>query len=101
MSKHYYIYCEEYKPELVTDEIDTINTAFPSKVILFNDNIHSFDEVIAQLIKAIKCSTEHAENLAWEVHTKGKACVYEGEIEDCLRVSGILEEIGLHTQIES
>jgi len=101
MSKYYNIYCEEYKPELVTDEIDTINTAFPSKVILFNDNIHSFDEVIAQLIKAIRCSTEHAENLAWEVHTKGKACVYEGEIEDCLRVSGILEEIGLHTQIES
>ncbi|HEY9188246.1 MAG TPA: ATP-dependent Clp protease adaptor ClpS [Ignavibacteria bacterium] len=101
MSKYYNIYCEEYKPELVTDETDTINTAFPSKVILFNDNIHSFDEVIAQLIKAIKCSTEHAENLAWEVHTKGKACVYEGEIEDCLRVSGILEEIGLHTQIES
>ncbi|HQJ75301.1 MAG TPA: ATP-dependent Clp protease adaptor ClpS [Bacteroidota bacterium] len=101
MSKYYNIYCEEYKPELVTDETDTINTAFPSKVILFNDNIHSFDEVIAQLIKAIKCSTKHAENLAWEVHTKGKACVYEGEIEDCLRVSGILEEIGLHTQIES
>jgi len=101
MSKYYNIYCEEYKPELVTDETDTINTAFPSKVILFNDNIHSFDEVIAQLIKAIKCSTEHAENLTWEVHTKGKACVYEGEIEDCLRVSGILEEIGLHTQIES
>lgn len=95
------IYNEKQKPIEVTDEIDTVGTTFPSKVILFNDNIHSFDEVIVQLVKAINCSTEHAEKLAWEVHTKGKACVYEGEIEKCLRVSSILEEIGLHTQIES
>jgi len=85
--------------EVVTEE--TTGIGLSSRVLLFNDDWHTFDEVIAQLIKAIKCSTEHAENLAWEVHTKGKACVYEGEIEDCLRVSGILEEIGLHTQIES
>ncbi len=95
------IYNDEYKPESVTSELDTIGTTFPSKVILFNDNIHSFEEVINQLIKAINCTNDHAEKIAWEVHTKGKACVYEGEIEKCLKVSSILEEIGLHTQLES
>ncbi len=95
------IFNDEYKPDSVTEVIDTIGTTFPSRVILFNDNIHSFDEVISQLIKAISCNSDHAESIAWEVHTKGKACVFEGEIEKCLRVSGILEEIGLHTQIES
>jgi len=34
------------------------------------------------------------------VHTRGKACVYTGEMPECLRVSHVLEEIALHTQIE-
>lgn len=73
----------------------------PAKVILFNDDFHTFDEVIAQLIKATGCSYAKAEALTWEVHTKGKAVVYSGELTECLRVSAILEEIALHTQIES
>ena len=93
--------CSENKPVLVVEELDTFSNTFASKVILFNDNIHTFDDVISQLIKAIGCSSERAEAYAWEVHTKGKACVFVGEIEKCLKVSGILEEIGLHTQIES
>ncbi len=79
---------------------DSIGTSDAAKVILYNDEVHTFDEVIIQLIKAIACSPEEAEAIAWEVHSKGKAMVYEGEIPDCLRVSGILEEIALHTQIE-
>jgi ATP-dependent Clp protease adapter protein ClpS len=88
------------EPEIQISSDDSIGTDEPAKVILFNDNIHSFDEVISQLIKAIHCDSERAEQIAWEVHTKGKACVYEGEMPECLRVSGVLEEIGLHTQIE-
>ena len=91
----------ENKPDLVAEELDVFNNTFASKVILFNDNIHTFDDVISQLIKAIGCTSGRAEAYAWEVHTKGKACVFVGEIEKCLRVSSILEEIGLHTQIES
>lgn len=80
--------------------LDSTGTTLASKVILFNDDIHTFDEVISQLIKATGCSSEKAEQLAIEVHTKGKAVVFEGDIPDCMRVSSILEEIGLHTQIE-
>lgn len=87
-------------PEIEIKETDSTNTAEPSKVILFNDEIHTFEEVIFQLIKAIRCTQERAEAYAWEVHTKGKACVYTGEMPKCLEVSHILEEIGLHTQIE-
>ena len=72
----------------------------PAKVILFNDDVHSFDEVIEQLMKATSCTATKAESLAWEVHTKGKALVFEGPMDDCLRVSHILEEIALNTQIE-
>ena len=72
----------------------------PAKVILFNDEVHTFDEVIGQIIKATGCDESRAESLAWEVHNTGKAMVYEGEMTKCVQVSSILEEIDLLTQIE-
>lgn len=72
----------------------------PAKVILFNDDVHTFDEVIRQLIRATGCDSTRAESLAWEVHTMGKAIVYSGELPRCIEVSSILEEIQLMTQVE-
>lgn len=82
------------------DTITTNDVTNAAKVILFNDDIHTFDDVIVQLMKATSCSMERAEELAWEVHNKGKAVVYDGDLPDCLKVSSILEEIALHTQVE-
>jgi ATP-dependent Clp protease adaptor protein ClpS len=82
------------------EQEDEVLTQDPAKVILFNDEIHTFDEVIAQLIKATQCTASRAEALAMEVHTNGKAVVFSGELARCVEVSGILEEIRLMTQIE-
>jgi ATP-dependent Clp protease adaptor protein ClpS len=72
----------------------------PARVILYNDEIHSFDEVIGQIIKAIGCDSVKAEALTWEVHNSGKAMIFEGQMTECLKVSHVLEEIALNTQIE-
>jgi ATP-dependent Clp protease adapter protein ClpS len=72
----------------------------PAKVILFNDEVHTFEEVIGQIIKATGCDLTKAEALTWEVHNSGKAMVYEGEMRNCVRVSAVLEEIDLATRIE-
>lgn len=82
-------------------EFDTeVAIATPVRVVLFNDEEHSFDEVITQIVVATGCGYSLAEALTYEVHHTGKAMVYEGELGDCLRVSTILEEISLHTQLE-
>jgi len=73
----------------------------PFRVIVFNDDIHTFDEVIGQLIKAVGCSFEKAKDYAFTIHVKGQAIVYHGELNACLKVTSVLEEIGLHTQILS
>lgn len=83
----------------VEEEIDE-RTDDPWRVILYNDNVHTFDEVIMQLVKATGCSTAEAEQKAWEVHTRGKAMVYEGTFEECFRVQSVLREIELVTEIE-
>ncbi|MEW6506258.1 MAG: ATP-dependent Clp protease adaptor ClpS [Bacteroidota bacterium] len=91
------------KPKGISEPETTDETTigFPYKVILFNDEVHSFDEVINQLMKAINCSFDIARSLTFEVHVKGKAVVFNGELSECLKVSSILEEIALHTQIVS
>lgn len=78
---------------------ETTDVELTSKVVLFNDDWHTFEDVINQLIKAIKCSYEKARGYAFEVHVKGKAIVFTGSLSECLKVSGILEEIALNTQI--
>ncbi len=93
---------DELQTGKISPEEDVETTvALPYKVILFNDDWHSFDEVINQLIKAVKCSYEDARGLAFEAHVKGKAIVFKGELSECLKVTSILEEISLHTQIVS
>lgn len=88
-------------PEITDIEEQDISIGLGSKVVLFNDDWHTFEEVISQIIKATKCSFVEARDKTFEVHTKGKAVVFSGEMSDCLKVSGILEEILLHTQIET
>jgi len=93
----------EHKPQETTEIQKEEDVAIkpPFKVVLFNDDYHSFDEVINQLIKAIKCSFEIARDFAFEAHVKGKAIVFNGTLTECLKVTSILEEIELHTQILS
>ncbi|MBK7229298.1 MAG: ATP-dependent Clp protease adaptor ClpS [Ignavibacteriales bacterium] len=83
--------------ELLADEEIDIGVA--SRVVLYNDDWHTFDEVINQLIKATECTYDKARGFAFEVHVKGKAIVFNGPLNQCLKVSSVLEEIALHTQI--
>ncbi|MGH7599359.1 MAG: ATP-dependent Clp protease adaptor ClpS [bacterium] len=84
---------------LIDDDIGT-RIGEPWKVILYNDEIHTFDEVILQLQKALKCSVQRAEKIAFEAHTRGKAIAFSGEFDECFRVAGVLREIQLIVEIE-
>ena len=86
-------------PDISIIEEEDTTVGLESRVLLFNDDWHSFEEVIIQLIKATKCSFDEAKEKTFEVHVKGKAIVFNGSVSDCLKVSGVLEEIALHTQV--
>lgn len=76
------------------------NEQSPWRVILYDDDIHTFEEVIGQLKKALGCSRSHAEELTYKVHNEGKAEVFEGSFEECFEVNGVLKEIQLVTEIK-
>ncbi len=83
-----------------TEVLTATEVALSARVILYNDDVHTFDEVALQLMKATGCSIDEGEDLAIEVDTRGLACVFEGELSDCLRASSVLEEIALHTEVK-
>lgn len=86
--------------DVMTEEEEEEKDESPWRVILYNDEIHTFDEVIEQLIKATGCSQGEAEKLTFKVHNEGKANVYEGSFEECFEVNGVLKEIQLITEIK-
>src|SRR5438067_12983249 len=82
-------------PDTETDVLQDI----AGRVILFNDNLHTFDEVGLQIAKATGCTWDEGEAQAWRVHAHGRAPIFEGDVLDCVRVSSVLEEIALRTQV--
>lgn len=78
-----------------------VDTLDAYRVVLFNDDVHTFDEVIFQIIKAIQCTRSQAEKHTWEVHTTGRSIIYAGTLPACLKVSSVLEEIDLKTEIQT
>lgn len=87
-------------PETDAEEAVEEQVHTPWKVVLYDDDVHTFDEVIAQIIKATGCSLAKAEELTWQVHNEGKAIVYEGDFEKCLQVDIVLKEIQLISEIK-
>ncbi len=74
--------------------------AGPYIVIVYDDDWHTFDQVIIQLCKATACSVEKAGQFAKEIDSKGRAIVYAGSQEECERVAEVLREIKLQVETD-
>lgn len=72
----------------------------PWVVILFNDDYHAFDEVVAQVQKATGCSPGEAFQITFTAHTNGQAVAYIGAKPQCEQVAKVLREIDLHVELE-
>ncbi len=69
-------------------------------VMLYNDEVNTFDWVIECLIKYCGHDTLQAEQCAWFVHTKGSYPVKHGELEKLIPVCNALCEKGLAAKLE-
>lgn len=89
-------------PKVVTPPkpVDSNTVGFGCKTILFNDDVHTFDQVARQSVKAIGCTLERGYEIANEVHNTGAAIVFSGHFERCEHVAMVYEQIGLLTKVE-
>ena len=72
----------------------------PWVVILFNDDFHAFDAVVAQVQKATGCSQGEAFQVTYTAHTNGQAVTYVGDKALCEEVAKVLGEIDLRVKLE-
>jgi len=70
------------------------------RLILWNDEINTFDHVIHCLIKYLGYSEGQAEKIAWKVHSEGKCAVLQGTYSEVDVYRKILKEEGLTVSIE-
>lgn len=70
------------------------------RVTLFNDDFHTVDEVVGQLIKALECPLDIAVSIMLQAHTRGSAIVIITDQPRAERVANILREILLVVSVE-
>ncbi len=88
-----------YNEELETDVLDDVSNN--SQLIVWNDEVNTFDWVIETLIEVCKHTPEQAEQCAMFIHTKGKYAVKDGDYENLKPMCDAITERGINATVET
>ena len=80
-------------------EVEPVQIA-DKQIVLYDDDVNSFDFVIESLIKVCKHQSLQAEQCTYLVHHKGKCSVKKGAYEELESMCTALLERGLTSEIE-
>ncbi|RKR12390.1 ATP-dependent Clp protease adaptor protein ClpS [Maribacter vaceletii] len=86
---------EEISEELLLEE----ETANQNEIVLFNDEVNTFDHVIDTLVAVCDHTSEQAEQCSLIVHYNGKCTVKTGEFKDLKPRCTRLLQAGLNAEI--
>ncbi len=86
---------EQYSEELLLEE----EISNQNEIVLFNDDVNTFDHVINTLISVCEHTPEQAEQCSLIVHYKGKCTVKTGEYDDLKPRCTRLLQAGLSAEI--
>ena len=86
--------------EKVLEELDISELiSGQSEIILYNDDVNTFDHVIDTLMEVCDHTSEQAEQCAMLVHYTGKCTVKTGEYEKLKPICSNLLDRGLSAEI--
>ena len=86
--------------EEISEKVDVQEEQTPFReIILYNDDVNTFDFVIDSLIKVCDHSPIQAEQCTFLVHFKGKCAVKSGEYKELEPRCTKLLELGLSAEI--
>ena len=86
---------EKIQEEVLVQEQVGIN----NEIVLFNDDVNTFDHVIETLILVCQHAAEQAEQCAILVHYKGKCTVKTGSFDELKPQCTRLLQAGLNAEI--
>jgi ATP-dependent Clp protease adaptor protein ClpS len=79
---------------------EAIAALFNNTIVLYNDDVNSFEHVINCLVKYCEHAPMQAEQCAIIVHNNGKCGVKGGSMEELKPIAEALLENGLSVKIE-
>ncbi len=85
---------EDHNTDLLTD------TEEPWNLIVWNDEVNTFEWVIETLMSVCGHTTEQAEQCAYFIHFKGKYAVKSGSYDDLKKYCDAITERGIGATIE-
>ena len=85
---------QEQDTDLLTSTDD------PCSLVVWNDEVNTFEWVIETLVTVCGHSTEQAEQCAYFIHFKGKYAVKNGSYDDLKRYCDAITERGIGATIE-
>ena len=85
---------EEVEVELLEENTDLRN------LVVYNDDVNTFDHVIETLIKVCRHTQEQAEQCTMLIHYKGKCTVKVGSYEELVGMCTSLHQKDLSADIE-
>ena len=86
--------------EKIQEDVDVLTKEIQQhEIVLFNDDVNTFEYVIDSLINVCEHTTEQAEQCTWLVHFKGKCTVKTGELKDLKPRCSKLLEMGLSAEL--
>ncbi|MCW3463597.1 ATP-dependent Clp protease adaptor ClpS [Chitinophaga nivalis] len=87
-------------PEELTDVLVAEDEQFPFSLVVWNDEVNTFDWVISSLMEVCNHTHEQAEQCALIIHFNGKYAVKQGEYIKLRPLCEALLERGLSATIE-
>ena|ERR1051326_261500 len=82
------------------DEEELDGSDGPYVVILYNDDYHDPDDVVAQVQKATGYPIERCVRIMLEAHTRGRSIAYTGSQKACERAANVLRQIRLQVETD-
>ena len=86
---------EKVRERVRTQETTTAN----NEIVVYNDDVNTFDHVIDTLIRVCSHTSEQAEQCSLIVHYKGKCTVKTGELTELVPQCSALLEAGLSAEL--
>ena len=87
------------KEKVSEKEIVETDSVHENEIILYNDDVNTFDHVIRTLIQVCEHTSEQAEQCSLIVHYKGKCSVKSGTFADLKPRCTKLLQAGLSAEI--
>ena len=78
---------------------ESIDVSDLKNLVVFNDDVNTFDHVIQTLVRVCKHTHEQAEQCAMIVHYRGKCTVKQGSLDDLKPMRDAICERGIDARI--